>query len=35
MLVLQIFYRVVPGEAGFFDAVDALGANVAAVFITT
>lgn len=28
-------YRAVPGTAGFFVAVDALGANVAAVFCTT
>lgn len=28
----KIVYRAVPGTAGFFVAVDALGANVAAVF---
>lgn len=27
-------YNVVPGTAGFFEAVEALGANVAAVFWT-
>jgi hypothetical protein len=31
----KIVYRPVPGTAGFFVAVEALGANVAAVFWTT